>query len=99
MIYSIAKTYALSFIQTDAAEKFDRACLLTAGNGAAPDYSKLELTAHAKPGEWRAQVPEMVAAASRVPPPRVAPPEETPPPPLSSPVVSAAEPEDPPGSL
>ena len=81
------------FTQIDVAEKFDIPALLTSGDGPAPDYSKLALTDHAKAGEWRVQVAELVAKANRKKPPYVPPPEPTPD--LPAEVVDA----NPPGSL
>lgn len=77
MIFSTAKPYALNFNRVDSAEKFSRPCLITAGDGPEPDYAKFALTDYAKPNEWRAHVPELVAKAERMKPPYVPPPEES----------------------
>ena len=89
MTYSTAPAKAFSFIKTDAAEKFDRPAVLTAGYGPEPDYSQLALSEIAQPGIWRAQVPEIVAKALRVKPPYVPPPDDsTSPPPIVPPAAT-----------
>jgi hypothetical protein len=90
MIFQTASPYpALSFTRTDVAEKFSKPALLTAGNGVEPDYSKLALTDLAQAGEWRVQIPEIVATCERLPPPYVAPVE----PPPAAVTVTAIPPE------